>query len=302
MTTSIESAGQVATAIRSALAHVDVETKSLEAKMAEWAELEARVQANINNHPNIVSLNVGGTTFETAKQTLLRGQDTYFHALLGSGQWTPDGDAAYFLDLDPHLFRRVLTFLRTGKEVSMEGLTNDERDELASMLEYLKLEKRPQPLPVPIVKPVEWDCQTHSPGMELTNHGKSIQGCASVSKWQCAAATNPLTGTFRVRVDSTRGEFRIALSPPGIDVSCTTSTIKCYMYASNGVVFNRNNQVAIVSALKAGDVVTMQRGPSRVNFSLNDGNIIAVMFVDSPSGMLFPVVFMRGQSKFTILD
>ncbi|RHY72461.1 hypothetical protein DYB30_011102, partial [Aphanomyces astaci] len=198
MTSSFESTNQVSTAISTAFSQVNAEANALETKVAAWAELEDRVRHNLHNQPNIITLNVGGTTFQTSKDTLLRGGGTYFHALLGSGQWKPEGGEGpnstqnlhnqpdiitlnvggttfqtskdtilrgegtyihsllgsgqwkpeggegYFLDLDPTLFRRVLFFLRTGKIMPLDGLTEPEQDEFAAMLEYLKMDKRAQ--------------------------------------------------------------------------------------------------------------------------------------------------------------
>ncbi|RHY70120.1 hypothetical protein DYB38_013262, partial [Aphanomyces astaci] len=141
MTSSFESTNQVSTAISTAFSQVNAEANALETKVAAWAELEDRVRHNLHNQPNIITLNVGGTTFQTSKDTLLRGEGTYIHSLLGSGQWKPEGGEGYFLDLDPTLFRRVLFFLRTGKILPLDGLTEPEQDEFAAMLEYLKMDK-----------------------------------------------------------------------------------------------------------------------------------------------------------------
>ncbi|RHZ02909.1 hypothetical protein DYB35_013516, partial [Aphanomyces astaci] len=141
MTSSFESTNQVSTAISTAFSQVNAEANALETKVAAWAELEDRIRHKIHNQPDIITLNVGGTTFQTSKDTLLRGGGTYIHSLLGSGQWKPEGGEGYFLDLDPTLFRRVLFFLRTGKILPLDGLTEPEQDEFAAMLEYLKMDK-----------------------------------------------------------------------------------------------------------------------------------------------------------------
>ena len=39
-----------------------------------------------------IKLDVGGKIFATSKETLLRWPNTYFHGLLVSGNWKPDGD------------------------------------------------------------------------------------------------------------------------------------------------------------------------------------------------------------------
>ncbi|ETV79968.1 hypothetical protein H257_07164 [Aphanomyces astaci] len=111
--------------------------EQLDVKLAKWNEMERRVQEDVANVSSVITLNVGGTIFQTAKDTLLRVEGSYFHALLGSGMWnpTPGMGGAYFLDLDPVVFRRVL---RTGK-VSTDGLNDLELTSFKSMMEYFQL-------------------------------------------------------------------------------------------------------------------------------------------------------------------
>ncbi|ETV65974.1 hypothetical protein H257_17453 [Aphanomyces astaci] len=178
MTRSLESATQVTIAIRNTFSQVSAEAKAFETK------------------PDIITLNVGGTTFQTSKDTILRGEGTYIHSLLRSGQWKPEGGEGYFLDLDPTLFRRVLFFLRTGKIMPLDGLTEPEQDEFAAMLEYLKMDKWAQAQAIR----VRWDPNAHSPDMNLSNNSRTIELCrSSLAKWQYGVATKPLTGNPRSR-------------------------------------------------------------------------------------------------------
>ncbi|KAF0687058.1 Aste57867_21139 [Aphanomyces stellatus] len=91
------------------------------------------------NAPPVVSLNVGGRVFQTSRATLLRQEGSYFDAMLSSGQWQPDAQGAYFIDLDPTHFARVLNYLRFG-DLALDGLANWEVIELMRMLQYLSLE------------------------------------------------------------------------------------------------------------------------------------------------------------------
>ena len=65
--------------------------------------------------PSIISLNVGGSCFQTTATTLLwPGPDTFLAVLLsGRLPATRDADGAYFIDRDPALFRIILSYLRT---------------------------------------------------------------------------------------------------------------------------------------------------------------------------------------------
>ncbi|RHY39875.1 hypothetical protein DYB34_011857 [Aphanomyces astaci] len=298
MTSSFESTNQVSTAISTAFSQVNAEAETLVMIVATWAELEDRVRHNLHNQPNIITLNVGGTTFQTSKDTLLRGGGTYFHALLGSGQWKPEGGEGYFLDLDPTLFRRVLFFLRTGKILPLDGLTEPEQDEFAAMLEYLKMDKWAQAQAIR----VRWDPNAHSPDMNLSNNSRTIELCrSSLAKWQYGVVTKPLTGKFKARVDYSIDQCCIGLGPSGMDIASDSSMRKCYLYQSTGAILRRSHQVMTLSPIETGDVVTIRRAPWHVEFAVNDGHPFMVNLVD-PSEDLFPVVFLYTQWKITILD
>eukprot|EP00045_Choanoeca_perplexa_P015642 m.199901 g.199901 ORF g.199901 m.199901 type:complete len:662 (-) comp17046_c0_seq4:1850-3835(-) len=67
--------------------------------------------------PAIITLNVGGTLFQTTPTTLLwPGPDTFLAVLLsGRLPSTRDATGAYFIDRDPALFRMLLSYLRTRR-------------------------------------------------------------------------------------------------------------------------------------------------------------------------------------------
>ncbi|RLO04494.1 hypothetical protein DYB28_012027 [Aphanomyces astaci] len=141
----------------------------MESKVGDWAKLELRIQQNMARAPTIVTLDVGDTIFKTSKDTLVRVKGSYFHVLLGSGLWTPDsGGDAYFLDLDPTLFRRALMFMRTGTAMSTDGLTTIERHEFYAMMEYLNLTEAPTQL-------LEWDPNAHAKEMALSNANRTVE-------------------------------------------------------------------------------------------------------------------------------
>ena len=65
---------------------------------------------------DMLSLNVGGTTFTTLTQTLLKIPDTYFSALV-SGRWNKSinnasASRAIFIDRDPSMFAHILNYMR----------------------------------------------------------------------------------------------------------------------------------------------------------------------------------------------
>ncbi len=106
---------QAQTGICAACRQINADVEIFETNVAEWTEVVRCIEENLASVPNTVMLDVDGTTFKTAKDTLLRVEGSYFHVLLGSVQWHPDTCGnAYFLDLDPYLFRHVLASLRNG--------------------------------------------------------------------------------------------------------------------------------------------------------------------------------------------
>ena len=71
---------------------------------------------------DIINLNVGGSKFSTSRQTLCSIQDSFFSSLLsGRIPSCRDHDGALFIDRDPDLFKKILSFLRT-KELDLDGV------------------------------------------------------------------------------------------------------------------------------------------------------------------------------------
>ncbi|KDO16510.1 hypothetical protein SPRG_17973, partial [Saprolegnia parasitica CBS 223.65] len=83
----------------------------------------------------IVTLNVGGTRFATLRETLLRFEDGYFHALL---QWPPNDNGEYFLDFDPALFAPIMTYLRSG-HLPLDHIPGDAQADFYKLFDFLQL-------------------------------------------------------------------------------------------------------------------------------------------------------------------
>ncbi|CDW59335.1 BTB 2 domain containing protein [Trichuris trichiura] len=74
-----------------------------------------------------VSLNVGGQTFVTSKQTLSRNRESFLFSRLQSDK---DENGAFLIDRNPQYFAPVLDYLRHGKliinkDVSEEGVLEE---------------------------------------------------------------------------------------------------------------------------------------------------------------------------------
>jgi hypothetical protein len=71
---------------------------------------------------DIINLNVGGSRFSTSRQTLCSIPDSFFSSLLsGRIPTCRDEIGALFIDRDPDLFKKILSFLRT-KELDLNGV------------------------------------------------------------------------------------------------------------------------------------------------------------------------------------
>ena len=82
----------------------------------DWKEkvvvLESR-ERSLKSSESIVSLNVGGTIFQTSPSTMLKYPGSKLEKIFNEGQKIKN--LTFFLDEDPEYFRIVLNFLRKGK-------------------------------------------------------------------------------------------------------------------------------------------------------------------------------------------
>eukprot|EP01006_Ploeotia_vitrea_P047461 TRINITY_DN67131_c1_g1_i1.p1 TRINITY_DN67131_c1_g1~~TRINITY_DN67131_c1_g1_i1.p1 ORF type:complete len:307 (-),score=5.39 TRINITY_DN67131_c1_g1_i1:68-988(-) len=111
------------------------------------AELEQKVRSCNANSSKKVQLDIGGTVFSTTESTLLKEKDTFFWALLHSGEWKPDEDGLFFIDRSPNTFGLILEYLRTGK-VCTDHLTRMEQQMLRKDVDFYQIGSFPPFTPV----------------------------------------------------------------------------------------------------------------------------------------------------------
>eukprot|EP01006_Ploeotia_vitrea_P053590 TRINITY_DN67802_c3_g2_i1.p1 TRINITY_DN67802_c3_g2~~TRINITY_DN67802_c3_g2_i1.p1 ORF type:complete len:355 (+),score=38.23 TRINITY_DN67802_c3_g2_i1:136-1200(+) len=114
---------------------------------AHRAQLERKVSHcnDIAKRWRKVSLDIGGTVFNTTEETLLKEKDSFFWAMLHSGQWAPDQPGGqYFIDRSPDMFSVILEYLRSGKTTKFIELTKNQRAMLEDDLDFYGISSFPR--------------------------------------------------------------------------------------------------------------------------------------------------------------
>eukprot|EP01006_Ploeotia_vitrea_P019987 TRINITY_DN52244_c0_g1_i2.p1 TRINITY_DN52244_c0_g1~~TRINITY_DN52244_c0_g1_i2.p1 ORF type:complete len:184 (-),score=3.56 TRINITY_DN52244_c0_g1_i2:576-1127(-) len=86
-----------------------------------------------------VTLNVGGALFKTSTSTLM-STDSFFSAMLRSGEWASDSDGQYFIDRSPIVFPLILHHLRTGERVPTDHLSEFEKQVLGADVDFYQID------------------------------------------------------------------------------------------------------------------------------------------------------------------
>jgi len=95
--------GEKAAATTEATKEVDTKKNAEQAKADRWKSSTR------------VDVCVGGKSFSTTRETLLKAKDSFFHTLLESGNFKPDEKGVWFIDRNPKYFEIIIEFLRTGE-------------------------------------------------------------------------------------------------------------------------------------------------------------------------------------------
>ena len=111
MNNQLDTATNILLKLRSDIDHRMNELKQME---ASWNDKLKLMQEEARKAKNIIKLDVGGKIFKISKEVLLSQKDTYFYAMLSSGEFLPDEEGAYYIDRNPKLFPYILDYLRYG--------------------------------------------------------------------------------------------------------------------------------------------------------------------------------------------
>eukprot|EP01006_Ploeotia_vitrea_P053587 TRINITY_DN67802_c3_g1_i2.p1 TRINITY_DN67802_c3_g1~~TRINITY_DN67802_c3_g1_i2.p1 ORF type:complete len:202 (+),score=28.51 TRINITY_DN67802_c3_g1_i2:64-669(+) len=132
------------------------------------AELKIANHNQTTNEHKKISLDIGGTTFNTTEGTLLREKDSFFSAMLRSGQFQPDESTGqYFIDRSPQMFGVILDYLRDGKLWTSDRFSPGEQAMLQSELDFYQISLPNQTL--------LWDQTKTDKAVEVSVDGRTIQ-------------------------------------------------------------------------------------------------------------------------------
>jgi len=245
-----------------------------------------------------VRLNVGGYIFTSCRETFLRWEGTYFHALLSGCHWNPDEDGMYSIDRDPRHFDRIMESLRTGLAVDFDGLCARGREQLQVEVDYYHM-----------FSMVRWDVDRCDPGLLVTNGRRTItQMC--VKRRDAALAQIPNVSSFTIRIQgspngcfvgymhesSFRAEARSVSRNSGWFLHCGDSTLH-----HAGQVQLYNCELAIVQ----GDAITVHfsKAVGTISFEVNHKSCgVAYHDVDCNGDFLYPCVKLCSRDVSVFLE
>lgn len=206
----------------------------------------------------------------TTKTNLLKFEGSYFHALLGSGKWLPDVDGAYFIDLNPEHFGRILDYLRTNK-LHVSDLDVFQLERLYEVFDYLQF-----PYPEPRFA---WKGTQLNENLTLSNGDKTVRqtkGINSGAGWTACILGERAINRYSVRIDSISGGFMMVgfvpaslrnYKPTGANCTCCG----WYLYLAKGVLYSQD-----------GD---NRRGYSPT-VSFEEGCVLSVIYSEAEGGSI----------------
>ena len=114
-----------------------MEVNTFQRERSHFMEISKKLEGV--HFPDIIKLNVGGTTYQTTMQTLKKDPNSMLAAMF-SGRFalSKDESGAYFINRDGKLFRHVLNFLRTGQ--LQDGKLPQIRDALLTEAKFYQIQ------------------------------------------------------------------------------------------------------------------------------------------------------------------
>jgi hypothetical protein len=109
---------------------IEVKKEKLEQMQEKVALLRSQ------KREDIIRINVGGKSFATTKETIMRVQDNLFYKLIKSNRF--NFSKGIFLDRNPKMFQYILDYFRT-ETISLKNFTKEELEELKEEVLYYEV-------------------------------------------------------------------------------------------------------------------------------------------------------------------
>eukprot|EP01062_Namystynia_karyoxenos_P027770 TRINITY_DN2120_c0_g1_i1.p1 TRINITY_DN2120_c0_g1~~TRINITY_DN2120_c0_g1_i1.p1 ORF type:complete len:384 (+),score=132.19 TRINITY_DN2120_c0_g1_i1:82-1233(+) len=311
---------QAADALRAARAELTARERALAAERAALDETLARLQRCSGTGDRRVLLNVGGSRFETTRQTLCAEQ-SFLSALVdfgarsaaadGAGESAPPAaDEELFIDRNPRPFPVILDFLRSGR-FDGDGLSRRELAELRQEADYYQLRRLLRALGE-MQPPFVWEIP---PGRSIATEGQICDDGLSFTseargKWDTAlgSTVKTLGGVLEWSVCFARGN-RIIIGV--VDQSYREGDISPYWaYENDGALYHNNEcDFVHVACYEPGDIITIfaDTGERVVSFARNgvvvhrtqrgNGPAVAVPAVSLKAGSVATLVGSRAAAE-----
>jgi hypothetical protein len=259
-----------------------------------YEKLAQKMKFNSENHSiyDKVTLDVGGKTFSTFKETLMRFENTYFCGLLNSGRFDPGPDGNYFIDRSPVHFELIMTYFRTG-EISKNELKPWEIEDLKKELDYYLL---PIPNELNLIE-LKWDLSTSKLPTNATfsENNLTITKTSGGDDWNCPViASTPMT-EFTVKITSQLQCHHIMIGfCPSLQFvqnkgHCIRDKNICMLYSHSGnIYYDLGKDKPYSSPLKVNDSLTAIKNGSFIRF-LKNGIDLGIA-IDNALPEMYPIV------------
>jgi hypothetical protein len=279
--------------------NIETEKKANQAILDKSMKLDETMKLNSKKHSmhDKVTLDVGGRTFSTFKETLMKLESTYFYALLNSGNFNPGPDGIYFIDRSPVHFELIMAFLRTGEfpTEKLKSMTSWEIKELEEECDYFLL---PSPRDVILKSMWEFDLSplTKPAHASFSNDNLMIRKTSGLENWNCPVIGTSPVSHFTVQIIA--GEkILIGFCPIDefVQNGChwNRATSSCLFYSFDGNIYNHPNEHKRYSAeLKLNDKLTAIKNGSSIRFLVN-GIDQGEAVNNAPDEMYYPLVALR---------
>jgi hypothetical protein len=236
---------------------------------------QANAVTNIRQHSlfDKITLDVGGRTFSTFLETLMRFEDSYFYGLLNSGNFLPGPDGSYFIDRDPTHFGLIMTYLRKGEFPikKLKTMTSWEIGELEEECDYYLL-----PFPKELKPGFLWEFDL-SPSMKpeyatFSNGNRTITKTSGLNDYNCPVIGTLPVSEFTVQINSCEN-IMIGFCP--IDqfvqngIHWNRAKNSTFFYTRVGYFIYNAIQCKTYSQLKVNDTFTAIITGSFIRFLVN---------------------------------